>query len=192
MMDTTIIKNTEVLSHEKYILKKVTIERVGVGGQPEEQTKEVYDIGNAATVLLYNLKNRKVLLCKQFRLPVFLNQHPTGMLMEACAGKISKESPEACIRREIEEETGYRVPVVKKVFEAYTSPGTLTEMLYFFTAEYDSSMKVSDGGGLKEEKEDIEVVELTFEEVVQRCEACEIRDAKTLLLIQYARLKGIL
>jgi GDP-mannose pyrophosphatase NudK len=142
--------------------------------------------------LLYNNEQKKVILTKQFRLPSFITGNKTGMLIEACAGKISNESPEESILREIEEETGYRVPVVKKIFEAFTSPGTITEIIHFFVAEYDASMKVNEGGGLKEEHEEIEVMEITFEEAIQMMNTGEIKDAKTMILLLYAQARELL
>src|SRR5437868_8936591 len=157
MSNKVTIKKTEILSEEKHKLKKITFKRLEEKGTSQEHINEVYDMGNAVTVLLYNAQQQTVILTKQFRLPSYLNGNKTGMLIEACAGKIENESPEESIKREIEEETGYRVPVAKKIFEVYTSPGSITELLHFFVAEYNSSMKVNDGGGLKEEKEEIEV-----------------------------------
>src|SRR5206468_2044070 len=151
-----------------------------------------YDMGNAATVLLYNCQQKTIILTKQFRLPSFINGNKTGMLIEACAGKIDNENPEEGIKREIEEETGYRVPVVQKVFEAYSSPGTVTEIIYFFIAEYNASMKVNDGGGLKEEHEEIEVMEIPFEEAMQMIDSGEIKDAKTIMLLLYVKAHNLL
>ena len=149
-------------------------------------------MGNATTVLLYNSQQKTVILTKQFRLPSFINGNKTGILIETCAGKIDNESPEDGIKREIEEETGYRIPVVQKVFEAYSSPGTVTEIIYFFIAGYNASMKVSDGGGLKEEKEEIEVMEIPFEEAMQMIDTGEIKDAKTIMLLLYAKVHDLL
>jgi GDP-mannose pyrophosphatase NudK len=192
MSNKVNITKTEILSNGRHTLKKIIFERVKKDGTLEEQTREVYDIGNAVTVLLYNNEQKKVILTKQFRLPSFITGNKTGMLIEACAGKISNESPEESILREIEEETGYRVPVVKKIFEAFTSPGTITEIIHFFVAEYDASMKVNEGGGLKEEHEEIEVMEITFEEAIQMMNTGEIKDAKTMILLLYAQARELL
>ena len=181
------IKKSETLSKEKYTLKKVTFERTATDGKSEEHKNEVYDMGDAVTVLLYNPQHRTIILTKQFRLPSYLNGNKTGMLIEACAGKIENESPQESIKREIEEETGYKVSAVKKIFEAYSSPGTITELLHFFVAEYSEAMKVSEGGGLKEEKEDVEVIETSFEEAIQIIDTGEIKDAKTIILLLYAQ-----
>jgi GDP-mannose pyrophosphatase NudK len=185
------IRKTEILSNEKHTLKKITFDHLKKDGTHEEQTREVYDIGDAVAVLLHNNEQKKVILTKQFRLPSFITGNETGILIESCAGKIGDESPEESIKREIEEETGYRVPVVKKIFEAYTSPGTITEIIHFFVAEYNASMKVNEGGGLKEEHEEIEVIEIPFEEAIQMVNTGEIKDAKTILLLLYAQVQGL-
>ncbi len=130
------------------------------------QSREAYDRGNGATILLYNKEERTILLTRQFRLPTFLNGNETGMLIEACAGLLDKDNPEDCIRRETEEETGYKVTEVKKIFEAYMSPGSVTEILYFFVAEYTRNMQVNDGGGIEHEQEDIEVLEIPFDQAL--------------------------
>jgi GDP-mannose pyrophosphatase NudK len=192
MGNKTIIKKTEILANEKHTLKKITFERFEKEGTLQEHINEVYDLGNAVTVLLYSVATKTVILTKQFRLPSYINGNSTGMLIESCAGKIDDESPEETIKREIEEETGYSVPVVKKIFEAYTSPGTITEIIYFFIAEYNASMKVSGGGGLKEEKEEIEVMEIPFEKALQMISDAEIKDAKTIMLLLYAKVHDLL
>lgn len=191
MNNAVNIINTETLSGEKYVLKKITFERFKRDGLYKEQTREVYDIGNAATVLPYNPQQKTVLLIKQFRLPSFFKGNKTGILIEACAGKIdANESAEECIKREIEEETGYRIPVVKKVFEAYPSPGSVAELIYFFVAEYNASMKVNEGGGV--EDEEIYIMEISFEEAMQMIDTGEIKDAKTIMLLQYAKIHELL
>ena len=192
MSNKVNIKKIQILSNEKYTLKKITFERTKKDCTSEEQIREVYDMGNATTVLLYNSQQKTVILTKQFRLPSFINGNKTGILIETCAGKIDNESPEDGIKREIEEETGYRIPVVQKVFEAYSSPGTVTEIIYFFIAGYNAAMKVSDGGGLKEEKEEIEVMEIPFEEAMQMIDTGEIKDAKTIMLLLYAKVHDLL
>jgi len=187
MNDKVVIKKSETLSKEKHTLKKVTFERTAKDGTTEEHKNEVYDMGDAVTVLLYDSQQKKVILTKQFRLPSYLNGNKDGMLIEACAGKIENESPQESIIREIEEETGYKVSAVKKILEAYSSPGTITELLHFFVAEYSAAMKVSEGGGLKEEKEDVEVIEISFEEAIQMVDNREIKDVKTIILLLYAQ-----
>lgn len=185
------ITKTEVLSNNWYVLRKVTYEYKRRDGVVQVQSREAYDRGNGATILLYNKAQRTVILTRQFRLPTFINGNESGMLIEACAGLLDQDNPEDCIRRETEEETGYRVTNVRKVLEAYMSPGSVTEMLYFFIAEYTKEMQVSDGGGLAHE-EDIEVLEPGIDEAMKMIETGEIKDAKTILLLQYLTLHAIL
>ncbi len=191
MSDIKIL-DTEVLSDNWYVLNKVTYEITRNDGTKQIQNREAYDRGNGAVVLLYNLEQQSIVLTKQFRLPTYLNGNPTGMLIEACAGLLDEDNAEDCIKRETEEETGYQVNKVTKVFEAYMSPGSVTEILYFFIAAYDKSMKIHDGGGLAHEEEHIEVLEFQFETALKMIDDGEIKDAKTIMLIQHLRLKGIL
>ena len=191
MISHVKITSSEVLSDNWYILRKVTYAYAKQDGSTHYQTREAYDRGNGATILLYNADTRKVILTRQFRLPTFLNGNTDGMLIEACAGLLDKEDPEACIRRETEEETGYKINDVQKVFEAYMSPGSVTEILYFFIARYEPHMKVTDGGGVDHEEENIEVLEYDFDEAMSMVERGEIRDAKTIMLLQYLALKQI-
>lgn len=186
-----IIKS-EVLSDNWYTLRKVTYEYLKNNGTWQTQSREAYDRGNGAVILLYNKELRTVILTKQFRLPTFINGNETGMLIEACAGLLDKDNPEDCIKRETEEETGYKISEVKKVFEAYMSPGSVTEILYFFIAEYSQSMKINDGGGIAHEQEDIEVLELGIDDTMRMIETGEIKDAKTIMLLQYIKLNTIL
>jgi nudix-type nucleoside diphosphatase (YffH/AdpP family) len=158
------------------------------GGEWDTQTREAYDRGNGATVLLYNQAQRTVVLTRQFRLPTFVNGNRTGMLIEACAGLLDDDDPEACVRREVLEETGYDVHDVRKVFESYMSPGSVTEVLHFFIAEYSPSQRVSAGGGVEHEGEDIEVLEIPFARALEWIATGEIKDAKTTMLLQYAAL----
>src|SRR5690606_39508 len=148
--------------------------------------------GNGSVILPYDKVRGTVVLTRQFRLPTFVNGNPDGMMIEACAGLLDADNPEDCIRREAEEETGYRIDKVTKIFEAYMLPGSVTEILHFFIAEYDPSMKVAAGGGVEGEEENIEVLELPFETALGMIDSGEIRDAKTIMLLQYIRLKGIL
>jgi nudix-type nucleoside diphosphatase (YffH/AdpP family) len=191
-MDKVKILQTEILSDNWYTLKKVTYEFVKSDGTLEKQTREAYDRGNGATILLYNKEQKTVILTRQFRLPSFINGNSTGMLIEACAGLLDKDNPEDCIRRETEEETGYKVTDIRKIYEAYMSPGSVTEILYFFIAEYSTSMKVNEGGGIEHEQENIEVLEIPFEKAMQMMNSGEIKDAKTIMLLQYVKLHGIL
>lgn len=189
MVNNVKIKSTEVLSDNFFPLKKVKYEITKENGEVEELNREVYLSKNGATVLLYNRENRSVILTRQFRLPSYMNNNPTGMLLETCAGIVEEgEDPAATVKREIEEETGYKVEEVKKVFELYMTPGSVAEMLYFFVAEYTKGQRVSEGGGLEEENEEIEVIEMPFEEAFIKIGSGEIKDAKTVLLLQYARI----
>ncbi len=181
------ITKTELLSDNWYLLNKVTFEFTPENGEPEIQRREVYDRGNGAAILLYNKAKQTVILTRQFRLPTFLNGNESGMMIEVCAGLLDEKNPEDCIKRETEEETGYRIQDVKKVFEAYMSPGAVTEILYFFTAEYQPEMKVSEGGGLASEHEYIEVLELDFNQALEMVYNGEIRDAKTIMLLLHAK-----
>ena len=185
------VLKTEILSDNWYTLKKITYNFLKKDGQWQTQSREAYDRGNGATILLYNREQRTVVLTKQFRLPSFINGNPDGMLIEACAGLLDKDNPEDCIRRETEEETGYKITEVRKIFEAYMSPGSVTEILHFFVAEYSKDMKITDGGGMEHEQEDIEVLELPIDQALQMIESGEIKDAKTIMLLQYARLNKL-
>ena len=191
-MNQIKILNTDILSDNWYVLKKVTYEVTENDGNTSVQSREAYDRGNGATILLYNKAQASVILTRQFRLPTYINGNPDGMLIECCAGLLDKDNPEDCIRKETEEETGYKITEVKKVFEAYMSPGSVTEILYFFVAEYAKEMKVSDGGGLAHENENIEVLELTFSKALQMVQTGEMKDAKTIMLLQYAQLASLI
>jgi GDP-mannose pyrophosphatase NudK len=182
----------DILSNNWYTLRKITFDYLMNDGNWQRQEREAYDRGDAAVILLYNTYLKTVILTRQFRVPTFINGNETGMLIEACAGLLDKDDPEACIIRETEEETGYRISAVKKVFEIYMSPGSVTEKLYFFIGEYSSAMKVTDGGGLAHEQEDIEVLELDINTAMHMIETGEIVDAKTIILLQHIKLKQIL
>jgi nudix-type nucleoside diphosphatase (YffH/AdpP family) len=181
------IKEVQVLSDDWYLLKKTRFERLRRDGTWQELTRETYDRGNGATILLYNLDRRTVVLTCQFRYPAFVNGH-SGMLIEAAAGLLDEASPEDRIRHEVEEETGFRVTSIQRVFEAFMSPGSVTERLYFFVGAYDSTGKVSDGGGNVSEGEDIEVLEMTIDDALSAIERGVIQDGKTIMLLQYAAL----
>ena len=191
MSDRVRILKTEILSDNWYTLKKITFDLLLKNGTWTQQNREAYDRGNGATILLYNKENKTVILTKQFRLPTYINGNPDGMLIEACAGLLDLDDAEDCIRRETEEETGFTIREVKKIFEAYMSPGSVTEILHFFIAEYSRDMKTSEGGGVGE-NEDIEVLELSFDKAVQMMESNEIKDGKTIMLLQYLKLHRIL
>ncbi|MCE2734574.1 MAG: GDP-mannose pyrophosphatase NudK [Chryseotalea sp.] len=186
------IINSEILSNNWYTLKKVTYEFPKKDGTTSIQSREAYDRGNGATILLYNKEKKSVILTKQFRLPTFINGNESGMLIEACAGLLEKENAEECIRRETEEETGYQLKNVKKIFEAYMSPGSVTEILHFFIAEYTEEMKVTEGGGVAHEEENIEVLEFQIKDAINKIATGEIKDAKTVMLLQYIKLNNIL
>jgi len=186
------ILKTEILSNNWYTLKKITYDYVKKDGTKQTQSREAYDRGNGATILLYNLEQSTIILTRQFRLPTFINGNHSGLLIEACAGLLDKDNPEDCIRRETEEETGYKVTDVRKIFEAYMSPGSVTEIVYFFIAAYSKEMKVTDGGGVAHEEENIEVLEMNFDTALKMMNNGEIKDAKTIMLLQYLQLHGIL
>jgi GDP-mannose pyrophosphatase NudK len=191
MEQIKIIKE-ELLSDNWYTLKKYTYEILKPGGIRQIQTREVYDRGNGAVILLYNQEFKTVILTRQFRLPSFVNGNSKGVLIEACAGLLDHDNPEEAIKRETEEETGYRIKDVRKIFDAYMSPGSVSEILYFFIAEYTSSMKVHAGGGVEHEQEDIEVLEISFDKAYGMIATGEIRDAKTIMLLQYVKINQIL
>ncbi|MEO6188228.1 MAG: NUDIX domain-containing protein [Ginsengibacter sp.] len=172
-------------------LKNVSFDYFNQNGEWEHHEREVYDRGNGAVIMLYNKSNNKVILTRQLRIPTYLNGNESGMMIEACAGLLDDESPEHGIRRETEEETGYRIQNIQKVFEAYTSPGSVTEILNFFIAEYSSEMKVNEGGGAADEHENIEVIEMHFKEAVAMIERGEIKDAKTIMLLQYLQIHNL-
>lgn len=189
--DITILK-TDILSDNWYTLNKVTFTVRKKDGTTETQSREAYDRGNGAVILLYNKISNTIILTRQFRLPTYINGNSSGMLIEACAGLLDNDNPEDCIKRETEEETGYKISKVEKIFEAYMSPGSVTEILHFFIAEYSNEMKINDGGGLEEEGEHIEVLELSFDEALTMIDTGEIKDAKTIMLLQHLKIKGIL
>lgn len=186
------VTETKLLSDNWYILNKVTFSYQKENEKVQTHVREVYDRGNGAGILLYNSTKKTVILTRQFRLPTFLNGNKTGMMIEVCAGLLDEDNPEECIIRETEEETGYRIKKVEKVTQTYMSPGAVTEILYLFTGEYNESMKVSEGGGLASEQENIQVLEYTFEEAYAMIESGEIVDAKTIILLQHAKIKGLI
>jgi GDP-mannose pyrophosphatase NudK len=182
----------KVLSHDWYLLKKTTFDLLRRDGSWQRQSRESYDRGNGATILLYNRARQTVILTRQFRFPTFLNGNTDGLLIETCAGLLDQDDPATCIRRETEEETGYHIKDVRKVFEAYMSPGSVTERLYFFVGEYTSADKVSDGGGEVHEGEDIEVLETSLDDALAQVASGHICDGKTIMLLQYAKLNHLL
>lgn len=180
----------QLLSDNWYTLKKYTFEQQRADGSWQEQSREAYDRGNGAVILLYNREQKHVVLTRQFRLPVYINGH-NGYLIEAAAGLLDNASPEARIMAEAEEETGFRVTQIEKVLEAYMSPGSVTEKLYFFIAEYSDSDRRGAGGGLAEEGEEIDVLEWPFSRALEAVRSGEIEDAKTIILLQHLALNDI-
>ena len=185
------ILKTEILSDNWYTLKKITYQYLKKDGSQTIISREAYDRGNGATILLYNKELKKVILTRQFRLPTFINGNETGMLIEACAGLLDNDNPEDCIKRETAEETGFKVTTVQKIFEAYMSPGSVTEILHFYVAEYTAAMKTGNGGGLEEEEENIEVLEIDIDHAMEMINTGEIKDAKTIMLLQYIKINKI-
>ncbi|MDT0540170.1 NUDIX domain-containing protein [Croceitalea sp. P059] len=181
----------ELLSNNWYTLNKYTFDYKKEDGSWETQEREAYDRGNGAVILLYNSTKRKVVLTRQFRMPTYVNGNEDGMMVEACAGILEKGNAEETIKMEVEEETGYKIEKVKKVFESYMSPGSVTEILHFFIGEYEARMRVSEGGGAADETENIEVLEMNFENALAMVTNGEIKDAKTIMLLQWAQLNGL-
>lgn len=188
------ITEEKLLSDNWYILKRFTFNYLGKNGQWTTQQREAYDRGNGATILLYNPQTDTVILTRQFRLPTFVNGNrqggpADGMLIEACAGLLDDEHPDDAIRRETEEETGYRIQSVQKVMEAYMSPGSVTEKLFFYLAQYTADTERHAGGGIDEEE--IEILELPVRQAMAMVERGEIIDGKTIMLLQYLRLQQL-
>ncbi len=180
-----------LLSDNWYKLYKYEFDIRGQAGDWQRHSRECYDRGNGAAIFLYDPSRGTVILTRQFRLPSYVNGNETGLMVEVCAGLLDGDSPEDCIRKEAEEEVGYRVTDVNKVFEAYMSPGAVTEIIHFFTGQYSPDMKINEGGGLESEGENIEVLEMRFEEAYAMIESGDIKDAKTIMLLQYAKMKGL-
>lgn len=193
-MSTDRIKNlkTELLSDNWYTLNKLTFDYLQNNGQWRSIVRECYDRGDGAVILLYNKAKQTVVLTKQLRIPTYVNGNADGFLIEACAGLLDDDNPVDCIKKEVEEETGYRIVNVEKVMEAYSSPGSVTEILHYFIGEYSDQMKVNEGGGAANETEDIEVLELAFNTAVNSIKTAEIKDIKTICLLQYAQINNIM
>ena len=181
----------ELLSDNWYSLNKVTFEYLRDDGVWEKQVREAYDRGNGAVILLYNNQKGTVILTRQFRMPTYLNGNDDGMMIEACAGILEKGNAEETIKMEVEEETGFKIDTVEKIFESYMSPGSVTEILYFFIGAYEEKMKVGAGGGAESETENIEVLEMHFTEALKLCQNGEIKDAKTIMLLQWALINNL-
>lgn len=178
---------SQLLSKNWFKLYKYTFDLKTDNGTSVQQIREVYDRGNGATILLYNRQSGTVVLTNQFRMPTYVNGNPDGMLLEACAGLLDDDSPEECIRREAMEETGYQIDKVQKLFEAYMSPGGVTEIVHFFAAEYHPDQKATDDVGVEDEV--IEVVELPFTEAIAMIADGRIKDGKTIMLLQHAQIQ---
>jgi GDP-mannose pyrophosphatase NudK len=182
------IKETKILSNNWYTLKKITFDYLNKKGEWIEQSREAYDRGNGAVILLYNTEKQTVILTKQFRMPTFINGNTDGMLIEACAGLLDADDPLTAILRETEEETGYKLTHVEKVYECYMSPGSVTEILYFFIGEYSENTEKLEGGGI--DNEDIDVLEIPFSKAMKMIKYGEIKDAKTIMLLQHLALEN--
>jgi GDP-mannose pyrophosphatase NudK len=188
-MEKIKIKSREKLSNNHYLLEQVIFDFVNSDGKTQEQKREVYYPKNGAAALLYNIDKQTVILTKQLRIATYFNGNADGLMIEACAGIVEKnESPETSIIREIKEETGYEVKEVEKVLEMYPTPGAVAEKLFLYVAPYTSANKQNEGGGLDEEQEDIEVMEMKFVDAYNMIGTAEIKDAKTIMLLQYAKI----
>lgn len=190
-MTTERVQITEekLLSDNWYILKRFTFNYLGKNGKWTTQQREAYDRGNGATILLHNPQTDTVILTRQFRLPTFVNGNQSGMLIEACAGLLDDEHPDDAIRREMEEETGYRIQSVQKIMEAYMSPGSVTEKLFFYLAHYTADTERNAGGGIDEEE--IDILELSVSQAMAMIKNGDIMDGKTIMLLQYLRLQQL-
>jgi len=182
-----VIKN-KVLSENWFVLRNFTYDLTAKDGTTIRHKREVYDRGNGATILLYNREKNSVILTRQFRIATWVNGNESGMLIEACAGLLDDDSPEDCIRKEAVEETGYAVGEVEKVYEMYMSPGGVTELIHFFAAEYNDSLRANAGGGV--EDEDIDVMEIPFPQAWAMIKEGRIKDGKTVMLLQHALIEG--
>ena len=190
--DRVRVHGYQTLADDWYVLRKYRFDYRRADGSWQELTREAYDRGNGAAILLYDRARRSVFLTRQFRLPAFVNGHPDGMLLEAPAGLLDAESPADAIRREVEEETGFRLGRVEEVLAAYMSPGSVTERLHFFVAEVALADRMAPGGGDASEGEDIEVVELPFTEALAAIAQGRIVDGKTIMLLYHAKVAGLI
>lgn len=184
-----VIKD-KVLSDNYFILRNITYDLRRKNGDVIQHKREVYDRGNGATILLYNPRKQTVVLVRQFRVATWVNGNEDGRLFETCAGLLDDDEPEACIRKEAIEETGYQVGEVRKLFQLYMSPGGVTEIVHFFIGEYDDSQRQNCGGGV--EDEDIEVLELPFTQALTMVKRGDICDGKTVILLQYLQNSGLM
>ncbi|MFG0517066.1 GDP-mannose pyrophosphatase NudK [Kluyvera intermedia] len=188
-LNINVIKD-KVLSENYFVLRNITYDLTQRDGQIVQHKREVYDRGNGATVLLYNSQKQSVVLVRQFRIATWVNGNADGMLIETCAGLLDDDEPEDCIRKEAIEETGYQVNNVRKVFQLYMSPGGVTEIVHFFIAEYDDSLRENAGGGVDDEA--IDVLELPLTQAIEMIRSGEICDGKTVILLQYLQHSGLM
>jgi len=186
------INSVKNLSNDWYTLDKVNFDFRTKNGEWQNQNRESYNRGDGAAILVYNPIKKTVILTKQFRMPTYLNGNSNGMLIEVCAGLLDENDPLTCIINEVEEEIGYEIKNPTKIFELYSSPGAVTEIIHYFIAEVNDTMKINEGGGLASETEEIEVLELSFEKAFAMISTGEIQDAKTIILLQYAQLNKLL
>ncbi len=185
-----VVKDVEVVSDGWHVLRRTTFDIRDSAGRWSTQQRETYDRGNGSAVLPYDLERRTVLLTRQFRFPAYVNGHPDGMLIEVAAGLLDDDDPVTAIRREAREELGVELGELTSVFDAFMSPGSVTERLHLFAASYSPKDRIDAGGGLAEEGEDIEVLELDIEEAIAMMRVGRIRDAKTIMLLQWLVLDG--
>jgi len=188
-LNINVIKD-KILSDNYFVLRNITYDLTQRDGETVRHKREVYDRGNGATVLLYNSHKQSVVLVRQFRIATWVNGNADGRLIETCAGLLDDDEPEDCIRKEAIEETGYQVSNVRKVFQLYMSPGGVTEIVHFFIAEYDDSLRDNEGGGVEDEA--IDVLELPFTQAIEMVRTGEICDGKTVILLQYLQHSGLM
>jgi GDP-mannose pyrophosphatase NudK len=184
-----IIKD-KILSENYFVLRNFTYDLTRNNGEVIRHKREVYDRGNGATILLYSREKQSVVLIRQFRVATWVNGNPDGCLIETCAGLLDNDEPEVCIRKEAIEETGFEVGEVTKLFELYMSPGGVTELIHFFIAEYSDAQRSNAGGGVEDEA--IDVLEIPFTQALEMVKTGEIKDGKTLILLQYLQLSGLM
>ena len=188
-LNINVIKD-KILSENWFVLRNMTYELTRSDGSVVRHRREVYDRGNGATILLYNRHKQTVVQVRQFRIATWINGNEDGMLIETCAGLLDSDEPEECVRKEAIEETGFEVGEVRKLFELFMSPGGVTELIYFFIAEYDDTQRANDGGGVDDE--DIEVLELPYHRALEMMANGEIRDGKAVILLQYLQTSGLM
>lgn len=188
-LNINVIKD-KILSENWFVLRNMTYELTRSDGSVVRHKREVYDRGNGATILLYNRHKQTVVLVRQFRVATWVNGNEDGMLIETCAGLLDSDEPEACVRKEAIEETGFEVGEVRKLFELFMSPGGVTELIHFFIAEYNDTQRANGGGGVDDE--DIEVLELPYNRALEMMANGEIRDGKAVILLQYLQTSGLM